>query len=113
MSMKPGVLPVLRVMSLGHSMVAFVNGDIVGKHTNFIIITGVRKGVLIRMSCCVLGTAHGTHEEKSFEFQTPVLLRVGTNYISLLSSTVGLPVRGSNFIIIIFLSLIKEESKVK
>ncbi|KHN33673.1 Beta-galactosidase 13 [Glycine soja] len=70
MSMKPGVLPVLRVMSLGHSMVAFVNGDIVG-------------------------TAHGTHEEKSFEFQTPVLLRVGTNYISLLSSTVGLPDSGA------------------
>jgi len=30
---KPGVLPVLRIMSLGHSMVAFVNGELVGKHT--------------------------------------------------------------------------------
>lgn len=67
---KPGVLPVLRIMSLGHSMVAFVNGDFVG-------------------------TAHGTHEEKSFEFQKPVQFRVGTNYISILANTVGLPDSGA------------------
>jgi len=40
----------------------------------------------------VLGTAHGTHEKKSFKFQRPVPLRVGTNYISILAGTVGLPV---------------------
>ncbi|CAJ1973023.1 unnamed protein product [Sphenostylis stenocarpa] len=67
---KPGVLPVLRIMSLGHSMVAFVNGDLIG-------------------------TAHGTHEEKSFEFERPVQFRVGTNYISILASTVGLPDSGA------------------
>ncbi|ESW09381.2 hypothetical protein PHAVU_009G119632 [Phaseolus vulgaris] len=67
---KPGVIPVLRIMSLGHSMVAFVNGDLVG-------------------------TAHGTHEEKSFEFQRPVAFKVGTNYISILASTVGLPDSGA------------------
>nr|KYP44066.1 Beta-galactosidase 13 [Cajanus cajan] len=70
MPLVPGVVPVLRVMSLGHSMVAFVNGDIVG-------------------------TGHGTHEEKSFELDRPVQLRVGTNYISLLASTVGLPDSGA------------------
>ncbi|XP_047162343.1 beta-galactosidase 13-like [Vigna umbellata] len=67
---KPEVLPILRIMSLGHTMVAFVNGDLVG-------------------------TAHGTHEEKSFDFQRPVQLRVGTNYISILAGTVGLPDSGA------------------
>ncbi|BAT77461.1 hypothetical protein VIGAN_02004000 [Vigna angularis var. angularis] len=67
---KPEVLPILRIMSLGHTMVAFVNGDLIG-------------------------TAHGTHEEKSFDFQRPVQLRVGTNYISILAGTVGLPDSGA------------------
>ncbi|KAL2346041.1 hypothetical protein Fmac_000041 [Flemingia macrophylla] len=70
MPVAPGVVPVLRIMSLGHSMIAFVNGDIIG-------------------------SGHGTHEEKSFELQRPVHLRVGTNYISLLASTVGLPDSGA------------------
>ena len=40
----------------------------------------------------VLGTAHGTHDKKTFDFNRPVQLRVGTNYISILAGTVGLPV---------------------
>ncbi|KAG2400902.1 Beta-galactosidase 13 [Vigna angularis] len=43
----------------------------------------------------ILRTAHGTHEEKSFDFQRPVQLRVGTNYISILAGTVGLPDSGA------------------
>ncbi|XP_027902823.1 beta-galactosidase 13-like [Vigna unguiculata] len=67
---KPGVLPVVQISSEGHTMVAFVNGDFIG-------------------------TAHGTHEKKSFKFQRPVPLRVGTNYISILAGTVGLPDSGA------------------
>ncbi|XP_027357087.1 beta-galactosidase 13-like [Abrus precatorius] len=70
MPTKVGALPILRVMSLGHSLIAYVNGDYVG-------------------------TAHGTQEEKSFEFQQAVNLRVGINYVSILASIVGLPDSGA------------------
>lgn len=65
---KNGAAPVLRIMSLGHSLLAFVNGKFIG-------------------------AGHGTHEEKSFEFEKPAQFKVGTNYVSILGSTVGLPVR--------------------
>ncbi|RDY03751.1 Beta-galactosidase 13, partial [Mucuna pruriens] len=78
-------LPLLRIMSLGHSLVAFVNGDLVGEHkyTNFNNVSEWQR------------TNHGTHEEKSFDFEREVGLRVGTNYISILASTVGLPDSGA------------------
>lgn len=41
------------------------------------------------------GSAHGSHEEKSFVFQSAVVLKAGTNHISVLGMTVGLPVRSS------------------
>jgi len=31
---KPGVLPIIHIESNGHTMVAFVNGDLIGKDTN-------------------------------------------------------------------------------
>ncbi|KAJ1411692.1 Glycoside hydrolase, family 35 [Sesbania bispinosa] len=68
---KSGVSPVIRIMSLGHSLQAFVNGK-------------------------YIGSQHGTHEEKSFEFEKPVdSFRVGMNYVSILASTVGLPDSGA------------------
>ncbi|KAJ1398976.1 Glycoside hydrolase, family 35 [Sesbania bispinosa] len=71
MPKKSGVSPVIRIMSLGHSLQAFVNGK-------------------------YIGSQHGTHEEKSFEFERPVdSFRVGMNYISILASTVGLPDSGA------------------
>ncbi|CAL0326899.1 unnamed protein product [Lupinus luteus] len=67
---KNGAAPVLRIMSLGHSLLAFVNG-------------------------VYLGSNHGTHEEKSFEFQKPVNFKIGKNSITILASTVGLPDSGA------------------
>ncbi|XP_027355010.1 beta-galactosidase 13-like [Abrus precatorius] len=70
LSRKTDVSPVLRIMSLGHSLLAFVNGEFVGSN-------------------------HGSHEEKSFEFQKPVKFKVGTNQIAILASTMGLPDSGA------------------
>ncbi|KAE9586607.1 hypothetical protein Lal_00004747 [Lupinus albus] len=67
---KNGAAPVLRIMSLGHSLLTFVNGVYIGSN-------------------------HGTHEEKSFEFQKPVNFKIGKNSISILASTVGLPDSGA------------------
>ncbi|TKY67659.1 Beta-galactosidase 14 [Spatholobus suberectus] len=68
--MKKEISPVLRIMSLGHSLLAFVNGEFIG-------------------------SSHGTHEEKSFEFQKPVTFKTGVNQIAILASTVGLPDSGA------------------
>ncbi|XP_057456552.1 beta-galactosidase 13-like [Lotus japonicus] len=67
---KNGVSPVLRIMSLGHTLHAFVNGE-------------------------YIGCGHGSHEEKSFEFQKPVELKVGVNQLAVLATTVGLPDSGA------------------
>lgn len=68
--MKAGVLPVLQVLSLGHALLAFVNGE-------------------------YIGFQHGNNIEKSFVFQKPVSLKPGVNEISLLGMTVGLPNSGA------------------
>ncbi|KAF8020558.1 hypothetical protein BT93_G1094 [Corymbia citriodora subsp. variegata] len=68
--MREDILPVLRVASLGHAMHVFVNGE-------------------------YIGMAHGSHVEKSFVLQKAVNLKPGTNHISLLSMTVGLPDSGA------------------
>ncbi|CAL0334194.1 unnamed protein product [Lupinus luteus] len=67
---KNEISPVLRVMSLGHSMLVFVNGE-------------------------YIGSGHGSHEEKTFEFQKTVKFKVGVNDISMLAATVGLPDSGA------------------
>ncbi|KAL5561196.1 hypothetical protein UlMin_030943 [Ulmus minor] len=67
---RPDILPVLRIQSLGHALLAFVNGE-------------------------YIGTAHGSHEEKNFVFQKAISLRAGTNYITMLGITVGLPDSGA------------------
>ncbi|KAE9620319.1 hypothetical protein Lal_00019908 [Lupinus albus] len=67
---KNEVSPVLRIMSLGHSMLVFVNGE-------------------------YIGSGHGSHEEKTFEFHKSVNFKVGVNQISMLAATVGLPDSGA------------------
>ncbi|KAJ7967162.1 Beta-galactosidase [Quillaja saponaria] len=68
--MREDILPVLRVMSLGHAMLAFVNGE-------------------------YIGSAHGSHEEKGFVFEKAVNFKPGANQIAILASTVGLPDSGA------------------
>ncbi|KAL6191250.1 hypothetical protein ACLB2K_037641 [Fragaria x ananassa] len=70
MSMKKSIQPVLRVGSLGHAMLVFVNGEYVG-------------------------SGHGSHDEKSFVFEKAVSFKAGVNQIALLAMTVGLPDSGA------------------
>ncbi|KAL2329060.1 hypothetical protein Fmac_022487 [Flemingia macrophylla] len=67
---KNDVSPVLRILSLGHALLAFVNREFIG-------------------------SKHGSHEEKSFEFQKPVKFKIGVNEIAILACTVGLPDSGA------------------
>ncbi|XP_072979925.1 beta-galactosidase 11-like [Typha angustifolia] len=68
--MRHDIRPVLQVSNFGHMMHAFVNGK-------------------------YIGTGHGNKIEKSFVFQKPMDLKAGTNHISLLGITVGLPDSGA------------------
>ncbi|KAK6143371.1 hypothetical protein DH2020_023719 [Rehmannia glutinosa] len=68
--MRPDVLPVLQVASLGHALLAFVNGE-------------------------YIGFEHGSNVEKSHVFKKPIHLKPGVNHISLLGMTVGLPNSGA------------------
>ncbi|KAK7312254.1 hypothetical protein VNO77_36003 [Canavalia gladiata] len=67
---KNEISPILRIISLGHSLLAYVNGEYVGSN-------------------------HGTHEEKAFEFQKAVPFKVGVNQIAILANLVGLPDSGA------------------
>ncbi|CAI9104745.1 OLC1v1003486C1 [Oldenlandia corymbosa var. corymbosa] len=68
--MKADILPVLQVLSLGHALSAFINGEYVGFQ-------------------------HGNNIEKSFVFQKPISLKPGVNEILLLGNTVGFPNSGA------------------
>lgn len=68
--MRPDIVPVLQVASLGHALLAFVNGEYVGFD-------------------------HGSHIEKSHVLKRPVSLKPGVNHISLLAMTVGFPNSGA------------------
>ncbi|KAF9684487.1 hypothetical protein SADUNF_Sadunf04G0123300 [Salix dunnii] len=70
LSARKDIHPVLRVASLGHAMVAFVNGEFIG-------------------------SAHGSQIEKSFVLQRSVKLKPGINFVTLLGSLVGLPDSGA------------------
>ncbi|KAJ6368825.1 hypothetical protein OIU78_001240 [Salix suchowensis] len=70
LSARKDINPVLRVASLGHAMVAFVNGEFIG-------------------------SAHGNQIEKSFVLQRSVKLKPGINFVTLLGSLVGLPDSGA------------------
>ncbi|KAL9244854.1 hypothetical protein vseg_018575 [Gypsophila vaccaria] len=67
---KKSLQPVLNVLSLGHVLLAFVNGE-------------------------YIGTAHGVKREYNFPFQAAIRLKEGVNNISILSCTVGMPDSGS------------------
>ncbi|XP_052184799.1 beta-galactosidase 13-like [Diospyros lotus] len=64
------ILPVIQVASLGHALIAFVNGE-------------------------YIGFGHGSHIEKSFVFQKPINLKPGVNEVALLGILVGLPDSGA------------------
>ncbi|PSS12101.1 Beta-galactosidase [Actinidia chinensis var. chinensis] len=68
--MRHDILPVLQVASLGHAILAFVNGE-------------------------YIGFGHGSNVEKSFVFSKPVNLTPGDNHIALLGMSVGLPDNGA------------------
>ncbi|XP_078448276.1 beta-galactosidase 11-like [Wolffia australiana] len=68
--MRRDIRPVIQVSSLGHALHGFVN-DV------------------------YIGSAHGTHIDKSFSFSKPANLKAGTNHISLLGMTIGLPDSGA------------------
>ncbi|KAK4345455.1 hypothetical protein RND71_035631 [Anisodus tanguticus] len=68
--MRPDILPVLQIASMGHALSAFVNGE-------------------------YIGFGHGNNIEKSFVFQKPILLKPGTNTISILAETIGFPNSGA------------------
>ncbi|KAH9622550.1 hypothetical protein KSS87_020073 [Heliosperma pusillum] len=67
---KKSLQPVIQVLSLGHVLLAYVNGE-------------------------YIGTAHGVKREYNFPFQAAIRLREGVNNISILSCTVGMPDSGS------------------
>ncbi|XP_050231196.1 beta-galactosidase 13-like [Mercurialis annua] len=70
LQMRKDIGHVLRVASLGHAMLAFVNGKFVG-------------------------AAHGNNIEKSFVLQKSVNLKPGNNTITLLGSLMGFPDSGA------------------
>ncbi|XP_010446366.1 PREDICTED: beta-galactosidase 14-like [Camelina sativa] len=67
---KKGLKTILRVASLGHALIVYVNGE-------------------------YAGNAHGSHEMKSFVFEKPINLKTGDNHISILGVLTGLPDSGS------------------
>ncbi|CAA6655989.1 unnamed protein product [Spirodela intermedia] len=68
--MRHDIRPVIQVSSLGHALHGFVN-DV------------------------YIGSGHGTNIDKSFSLSKPAHLKAGTNHISLLGMTVGLPDSGA------------------
>ncbi|KAK4405351.1 Beta-galactosidase 13 [Sesamum angolense] len=68
--MRPDVRPGIHIASLGHALLAFVNGEYVGFE-------------------------HGSNVEKSHIFRKPVNLKPGDNNITLLAMTVGFPNSGA------------------
>ncbi|VVB09607.1 unnamed protein product [Arabis nemorensis] len=64
------VKTMLKVASLGHAIIVYVNGE-------------------------YQGNEHGSHEMKSFVFTKPLNLKTGDNYISILGVLTGLPDSGS------------------
>ncbi|KAL0386870.1 UNVERIFIED_CONTAM: Beta-galactosidase 14 [Sesamum radiatum] len=68
--MRPDVRPGIHIASLGHALLAFVNGE-------------------------YIGFEHGSNVEKSHIFRKPVNLKPGDNNITLLAMTVGFPNSGA------------------
>ncbi|XP_038706012.1 beta-galactosidase 13-like isoform X1 [Tripterygium wilfordii] len=69
LAVRKDIAPVIRIPSLGHAMIVFVNGE-------------------------YLGSAHGNHDVKGFVFQNEITLKPGVNQITLLCSTMGFPDSG-------------------
>ncbi|KAK4774138.1 hypothetical protein SAY87_029157 [Trapa incisa] len=70
--LKPGQDPLLTVMSAGHTLLVFINGQL-------------------------SGTAYGALDSPKLTFTSNVKLRIGINKLSLLSAAVGLPNVGVHY----------------
>ncbi|CAN4107357.1 unnamed protein product [Withania somnifera] len=68
--MRPDIVTVLQIASMGHALLAFVNGQYVG-------------------------FGHGNNIEKTFVFRQPIVLKQGNNDISILAELVGFPNSGA------------------
>lgn len=89
--MRPDILPVIQIQSLGDALLTFVNGQYIGEihsqqNVTFLYI------LPLTIKKIGSGFGHGSFIEKSFAFTKPVSLKTGINHISILAMTVGLPV---------------------
>ncbi|XP_073033996.1 beta-galactosidase-like isoform X1 [Primulina eburnea] len=92
--LKNGRLPLLTVMSAGHALHVFINGQLSGTICIFLL---VRPTNLCKISCSVIGTVYGSLDQPKLTFSRNVNLKVGINKISLLSVAVGLPNVGVHY----------------
>lgn len=103
--MRHDILPVLVVASLGHALVAFVNGEYIGNHKltlyfqlcsqcnstkNMLHIYSLMTAIFLHIFA---GYGHGSNVEKSFVFRKPANFKEGINHITILGMTLGLPVK--------------------
>ncbi|XP_075509695.1 beta-galactosidase-like isoform X1 [Primulina tabacum] len=92
--LKNGQLPLLTVMSAGHALHVFINGQLSGTMCIFLL---VHRTNLHKISCSAIGTVYGSLDRTKLTFSGDVNLRVGINKISLLSVAVGLPNGGLHY----------------
>ncbi|KAJ6365332.1 hypothetical protein OIU76_030161 [Salix suchowensis] len=101
LSARKDINPVLRVASLGHAMVAFVNGEFIGNyHLHIPIIIALEHVSVTRFSrgnCAKRFQAlhMGAKLRRAFVLQRSVKLKPGINFVTLLGSLVGLPDSGA------------------
>lgn len=93
--LKTGKWPLLTVMSAGHALHIFVNGQLSGDHRSHIIILIIALSYIRLLNINtdeMTGTVYGSLEKPELTFSGRVNLQAGINKISLLSVAVGLPV---------------------
>lgn len=105
--LKNGQDPLLTIWSAGHALQVFINGQLSGKRN---IMTDMIMFLGANIACQQLtfsfypyaGTVYGSLENPKLTFSKNVKLRPGVNKISLLSTSVGLPVSFLTFVISLF-----------
>lgn len=92
--LKSGKYLVLTVMSAGHVLHVFVNGQSTGIRTWIIIKNAGFLSICVYLfvSGLLIGTVYGGLDNPKVTYTGNVKLRAGTNKISLLNVAVGLPV---------------------
>lgn len=89
----------LTVMSAGHALHIFVNGQLTGKTKDSLCLSLSLSILLIfiMLSNSLAGTVYGSVEDPKLTYSGNVKLWSGSNTISCLSIAVGLPVSGPFF----------------